>query len=132
MSQENVEVVRRTFEDFVRTGDVDPKAFDPDSGYDNSNAMLDGAIYRGPEGLREFLSLLEGMWKQVRFEPQEFIPVGEDKVVMPVQMTAVGRDEIEAVARAAQVFTLREGKISHVKAFQTKAEALEAAGLSDG
>jgi hypothetical protein len=71
------------------------------------------------------------MWKQVRFEPQEFIPVGEDKVVVPVRMIVVGRDEIETVARNAQVVALREGKVTHMKAFQGKAEALEAAGLSE-
>ena len=81
--------------------------------------------------LREYLSLLREMWKQVRFEPQEYIPVGEDKVVVPVRMIVIGRDEIETVAHNAQVVTLREGKVTHMKAFQSKVEALEAAGLSE-
>jgi ketosteroid isomerase-like protein len=93
--------------------------------------MLDAAVYRGHEGLREYLTLMREMWKQVRFEPQEFIPVGEDKVVVPVRMIAVGRAEIETVARGATVFTVREGKVTHMKAFQSKAEALEAAGVRE-
>jgi ketosteroid isomerase-like protein len=132
MSQEeNVEFVRRGFGDFVRTGEFDPEDFDPEFEFDNSNAMLDAAIYRGTEGVREFLSLMREMWKQLRFEPQEYIPVGEDKVVVTIRMIAVGRDGIETVARSAGLFTLREAKLAHVKAFQSKADALEAAGLSE-
>ena len=93
--------------------------------------MLDAAVYRGTEGLREYLSLMREMWRQVRFEPQVYIPVGEDQVVVPVRMVAVGRDGIETVARAAQIITLRRGKIIRMKAFQSKAEALEAAGLEE-
>jgi ketosteroid isomerase-like protein len=131
MSQENVEIVRRGYEEFARTGDFDPELFDPDVEFDNSNAMLDAAVYRGPEGLREYLSLLREMWKQVRLEPQEFIPVGEHQVIVPIRMITVGRGEVETVARTASVITVRQGKITHMKSFQSKAEALEAAGLSE-
>ncbi|HEY8779115.1 MAG TPA: hypothetical protein VIL93_04935 [Solirubrobacterales bacterium] len=81
--------------------------------------------------MREFLSLLRDMWKQLRFEPQEYIPVGENQVVVPVRLIAVGRDGVETVAARATVFTLREGRITRVKLFQSKAEALEAAGLRE-
>jgi ketosteroid isomerase-like protein len=131
MSEENVEVVRRGYEEFAQTGDFDPQLFDPEVEFDNSNAMLDGAVYRGPEGVREYLSLLREMWKQVRIEPQEFIPVGEAQVVVPLRMVVVGRDEIEMVARAANLVTLLDGKVTRMKAFQSKADALKAAGLSE-
>ena len=131
MSQGNVEIARRGFEEFARTGDFDLELFDSEVEFDNSNLMLDAAVYRGHEGLREYLTLMREMWKQVRFEAQEFIPVGEDKVVVPVRMIAVGRAEIETVARGATVFTVREGKVTHMKAFQSKAEALEDAGVRE-
>ena len=131
MSRESVEFVRRGFEGFVRTGEFDPDDFDPDFEFDNSNAMLDAAVYRGLEGMHKFLSLMRDMWQLLRFEPQEYIPVGENQVVVPIRMTAVGRDGIETVAHSAGAFTVREGKLAHVKAFQSKAEALEAVGLSE-
>ena len=86
MSQQNVEIVRRGFEEIRSDLDFDPKLFDSDVEFDNSNAMLDGAVYRGPEGVWECLSLLREMWKQVRFEPQDFIPVGEDSVVVSLRI----------------------------------------------
>src|SRR5215210_5946280 len=122
MSQGNLEIIRRGYEDFARTGDFDSSVFDPEVEIDNSNAMLDAAVYRGPQGLREYLAQLRDMWKQVRIEPQEFIPVGEDQVIVPIRRTTVGRDEIETDARAASVFTLRDGKVTRLKNYQSKAE----------
>ena len=131
MSQENVEVLRRFSEHFSRTGETDFSVIDPDAVFDNSNAIFDGAVYRGHDGVRTYVSLLRGMWEGMRFDPEEFIPVGEDRVIVPVRMVMRGRDEIETVARSATLYTLSKGKITHAKAFQSKADALEAVGLSE-
>ena len=131
MSQENVEVLRRFSEHFSRTGETDFSVIDPDAVFDNSNAIFDGAVYRGHDGVRTYVSLLRGMWEGMRFEPQEFIAVDEDRVIVAVRMVMRGRDEIETVARSATLYTLSKGKITHAKAFQSKADALEAVGLSE-
>ena len=52
--------------------------------FDNSNAMLDRAVYRGHDGVRIYLSLLRGVWEGMRFEPTEFIAAGEDQVIRPI------------------------------------------------
>ena len=46
-------------------------------------------------------------------------------------MVGVGRDGIETVAHFANVTTLRSGRVTHVKVFLTKGEALEAVGLGE-
>jgi hypothetical protein len=56
------------------------------------------------------------MWDRQRFEAEEFIAAEQ------------GRDGTETIAHNARVFTVREGRIVHMKAFQTKVEALKAAG----
>jgi hypothetical protein len=71
------------------------------------------------------------MWKTQRFELQEVIPFGEDRVVVLQRTVSVGRDGVETSARNANVLTLKQGTATHIKAFQTKAEALEAAGLRE-
>jgi hypothetical protein len=131
MAEENVAIMRRVYEHFSRTGEFDFSRIDPAVEFDNSNAMLDAAVYRGHDGMRAFLSLMWGMWTAMRIEPQEFIAVGEDQVIVPFRMVMIGRDEIETVAHAATVYTLAEGKITHMKAFQSKADALGATGLSE-
>ena len=132
MSQQNVEIVRRgmdPFDQHFETRDVDLSCFARDVTVDNLAATFDGAVYHGHDGLREWLSLHRGMWKHQRTEPQQFITAGEDRVVVPIRIVSIGRDDVETVAHAVLVMTVREGKIAYVKGYQSKAEALEAVGL---
>ena len=136
MSQENVEVVRRALDAFNqrafdRTTEGDLSVYDSNVVLDTTTGAFDGGVNRGHDGLREGLSRVLGMWKRQRFEPQEFISVGEHNVVVPIRIVSVGRDEIETVARAAVVYTLRDGRITHLKTFQSKADALKAVGLQE-
>ncbi|MEA2472158.1 MAG: hypothetical protein QOE06_73 [Thermoleophilaceae bacterium] len=135
MSEDTVELVRRAYElfnseAFNRTEELDPSLFDPEVEIDRSSSVLDGAVYRGHAGLRDLVSLLREMWKRQRIEPQEFIPVGDDRVVVASRIVSVGREEIETVAHAATVWTVKQGRIARVVFFQSKDEALEAAGVT--
>jgi uncharacterized protein len=132
MSEENVEILRRGYERFNRTGELDPERWDADAVMDNSNAIFaDPGTYRGFDRIQEFFAAQGEMWASQRYEPQEFIPVGADQVVVAQQIISVGRDGVEVVARTALLYTLRAGKVTHLKNFQSKGEALEAAGLPD-
>jgi ketosteroid isomerase-like protein len=133
MSQENVEIVQRAYKVFDDAGfsgaaGLDLGAFDADIEVDTSKRTFDVDVFRGHDGLREFLSLQRGMWKRRRLEPQEFISVDEDRVVVATRIVGVGRNEVKIVAHAASVWTLHAGKITHVKFCQDKGEALEAVG----
>jgi ketosteroid isomerase-like protein len=130
MSEENAEILRRAFEHFNRTGEPDPGFFADDAVMDNSEGVIDPGVHRGPEAISEYAKSLGDIWTRQRVEPDEFIPVGADRVVVPVRIVSTGRDGIEVVARTASLFTLRAGKVIHWKTFQTKAEALKAAGLA--
>ena len=136
MSQENVEIVRRAYKLFDDAGfsgaaGLDLGAFDVDIEVDTSKRPSDAHVFRGHDGLREFLSLQRGMWKRRRLEPQEFISVDEDRVVVATRIVSAGRNEIKIIAHSASVWTLHAGKITHVKFVQHKGEALEAVGLSE-
>ena len=132
MSQENVEIARRWVGAYNRR-DFDGLIglTDPGVVLDNSNAAFDGAVYRGHDGVREWLSWVRGMWKRQQFRPQEFIPVGEDQVIVSVLLVSVGRDDVETVAHGAAITTMREEKVTQLKTFQSRAEALKAVGLSE-
>ena len=130
MSEENLEAARRAYAALER-GDI-PAVLElcaPEIEFDNSNAAFDATVFHGHEGLLDFFARSADMWDSQRFEGEEFIPIGEDRVLVAQRIVSVGRDGVETVARNANVVTLREGKAVHIKAFQTKAEALDAAGL---
>jgi ketosteroid isomerase-like protein len=136
MSPENVEIVRRAYKAFDDAGvsgaaGLDLRAFAADIEIDTSKRPFDADLFRGHEGLREFLSLQKGIWKRRRLEPQEFISIHEDRVVVATRVVSVGRNKLKIISHAASVWTLHAGKITHVKLFQNKSEALEAVGLSE-
>jgi ketosteroid isomerase-like protein len=136
MSQENVKIVQRAYKAFDDAGfsgaaGLDLGAFDVDIEVDTSKRPSDADVFRGHDGLREFLSLQRGMWKRRRLEPQEFISVDEHRVLVATRIVSVGRKRLRIVTHAASVWTLHAGKITHVKLFQHKGEALEAVGLSE-
>ena len=136
MSQENVEIVQRAYKVFDDAGfsgaaGVDLGAFDEDIEVATSKRPSDADLFRGHDGLREFLSLQRGMWKRRHLEPQEFISVAEDRVVVATRIVSVGRNRVKIISHAASVWTLHAGRITRVEVFQDKGEALAAVGLSE-
>jgi uncharacterized protein len=129
MAQDNVEIVRRGYEHFNRSGEADYSILDPDVVYDLSRRTFDPLVFRGHEGVRDFLTLVREQWASRRMEPQELIDAG-DKVVASVRLVGVGKQSgVETTANAAHVWTLREGKIVRLTVFQTMEEALDAVQL---
>jgi ketosteroid isomerase-like protein len=132
MSQENVELVQRLFAAVARF-DADGVIADAtrDGVIDASWRILGGGTYHGQQGIRDYFAMLAEAWSEVRTEPEEFIDVG-DSVVVPVRVVNTGRSSgLSVGARAAWVAQLREGKVARMTVYQSRAEALEAVGLSE-
>jgi ketosteroid isomerase-like protein len=130
MSRENVEIVRRGFEAWLR-GDVDAGSedFAPDIEFDMSRAIgTDRGIYNLNQARRlmeEFLEAFDTV--QVG---AEYIDSGE-RVVISFTNRFRGRDGIEVQARGIWLCTIRDGLIVRICLYQDVQEALEAAGLSE-
>jgi ketosteroid isomerase-like protein len=131
MSQENVEVMRRAFEDFNRrelAAAVD--AFHPDAEWVPYLAALEEEIYRGRDEI-------ERMWREVlkdvpdfQIELVEVIAEGADTVVVEVDFLGMGRASGADIRTTVyQAASFRNGKVLNVQGFRTAAEALGAVGL---
>ncbi len=133
MSQENVELVKRSVEAFNR-GDIDAflKDMADDAELDLSRARGPyRGVHRGREGARELFADFWEAWASITPLSTEYIEVG-DKVVLAARMRFHGRDGVEVGGGGmGAVYTLCDGKIVRYQLFQSKADALEAAGLSD-
>ncbi len=131
MSQENVDLVRWAFTS-------DPTRFfsllDEDVEFDaRRNAELPGAEHtgRGREVVERYGREYWGTWSDYTAEPQEFIDAG-DHVVVEVYERGKGKGSGVPFERAHfQVWTLRDGRLIRWRLFADRAEALEAAGLSE-
>jgi ketosteroid isomerase-like protein len=90
----------------------------------------DAGVYRGPDEWREWLT---GRWEgltEARFDVAEVIDAPPDRVVVVAHMRGRGRASgVEVAALGASVWTLRSGQVTGATMYQTRKQALEAAGL---
>jgi ketosteroid isomerase-like protein len=129
MSPDHVEIARRGYEAFnAREMEVVYASLDPEVVWEEWSAAPDARIYYGHDGVREFFDKLWESFDLLRFEPEEFIEVG-DQIVVPTVVRVSGRGSgAEATLSTVHVWTYRGGKGVRVRVYETKAEALEAVG----
>jgi ketosteroid isomerase-like protein len=130
MSQENVELVHRSYEAYLR-GDLEAAlaAFDPEvETYDHD--IPDATVYRGFEGLLRWQADWERSWESWRWDPEEFIDAGE-RVVAVLRVHARGRHSgVDLERLDAAVWRLRDRKCVRLDYYGSRKQALEAVGLS--
>ena len=136
MSQENVEVVGRSTELWLR-GEYDAwiETIDPDVGWDISTHPLPDVPNRGRgrEALvTDMLATYLSGWTDYSAEIKELVDAGSDQVIMVLHETAkMGGTGVVIDRDLVQLWTVRDGRGTFLRVFQTKAEALEAARLSE-
>jgi ketosteroid isomerase-like protein len=129
MKGENIEIVRRGLRRFIAGEDPSLGDMDPGFTLDNSDGVIAPGVYRGLAGVREYRRAMEGPWQEIRFEALEYLAAGEDLVVVPMRLTAVGRDGIETTARTTVVYRIENGRAVSAKAYQEQRDAFAAAGV---
>jgi ketosteroid isomerase-like protein len=94
--------------------------------------MPTGSVFRGLEGWAAFWRGWLEPWEEFDFEYGNIVDGGDD-VVLDIAIAARGRGS-GAPTRIAQsqVWTVHNRKVVRVRVFDTRAEALAAAGLADG
>ena len=130
MSQQNVEIVRQAFAAFnARAVEELVRLFDPDCEFRPFRAQLEGMIYRGHAGIRQFVRDIDEDWRTYRIDPVELHEDG-GRVAVVGRVTAVGRGSgVEVDSMAGFVFGLRAGRLASVVSHSDPAVALEAVGL---
>lgn len=138
---ENIALVRRTYEvinAIGKTGDdfVDPEELAPDLWarlapdfelHDRPD-LPDPKVYRGREESKAFWRKTQELFSELRWEPLEFIDLGE-VVVVAVTVVAVGRgSDLRVEAEETDVFWFRDGELVRLQGFPTREQAMAAAG----
>jgi uncharacterized protein len=132
MSQENVEVVRRAVA-AVNDRDIDGylACCTDDVQLTNPLSEVAGA-YDGPDGIRRFFADVADAGPDFKTTIERVEPVGPNRILTLMYVVATGRASgIPTEARTGNVYDFRDGKIERVRIFIDRAEALEAAGLSE-
>ena len=131
MSQENVELVRRAFAAINQGVEVADEIMAPDVELRASGRLPDAGIAaHGREAVKSW-------WRQLvevvdlRYEVDEYIDVGDAVVAVTRQIARGVASGAETTNRIVVVIRIREGKLTHVEAYGSKRQALEAVGLSE-
>jgi uncharacterized protein len=133
MSEENVEVVRRVVDAIRdRRWEEATRQLGPDIElHGTAGGLTEGSVWRGPKQIRDFFEQDAEAWDERRLEAEEFIDAG-DRVVVLVREFRRGRGSgVELEADTAVVFEVRDGRVVRIQGYMDRAEALEAAGLSE-
>jgi uncharacterized protein len=140
MSDENVEIARRGYAAFVHgfdRGHFEEEGFewlDPEIEWCGPREFPDLAEPRyGHDGVREYLTILTEVLEDYRMSPEEFIDAGADQVLVFSREGGRGRGSGADVEThpTAHLWTLRDGKAVRMQSYWERADALEAAGLSE-
>ncbi len=133
MSEAHVERLRRSYEAFNRRDlDATFEIFRDDATLEPFLSRAETDLLRGRQQIREaFEAQIEAM--DLRVEPQAFISVGEDTVIVPTELTTHGSaSEMDLTASVTWLVVMdEEGLVVTARSFDSPEEALEAAERAD-
>jgi ketosteroid isomerase-like protein len=132
MSQENVEIVRRMYAALNRRDeDTLAELADPEIVIDASRLTFNPDTYVGLEGLRDISAGMNEVWADIRFDPLEFVDLGE-RVVVVERLVGKGKGSgIEVAQSWGAIWTVRDGRVARMElGYADRDAALAAAGLS--
>ena len=135
MSREDVEIVQRVYEAAARRDRATVFAlYDPDVELDLSRIpagpLIGHTIYRGHDGLRAMFHDWYEAFEDYEEHLEEPIDAGEHVISV---LTGQGRGRASGVGVEQEfvvVWTVRNGRVSHLVWYPTLAEAREGAGLT--
>jgi ketosteroid isomerase-like protein len=139
MSEENVEVVNRGLEELqsgVERGDPGA-AFDLGIVADDFEWILAGpfegrSVWRGREGWVEFMRAWTEQFDGYSLQIERLIAADDDRVVALIRKSGTGKESgVPVEWDTATVSELKGGRIVRTTNYNSHAEALEAAGLSE-
>ena len=127
MSQENVIVVRRLLDAFnARDVNLLVNLSTEDCEWRPFRAQLEGIVYRGHTGIRQFVSDMDADWETFRIDPIAFHDHGE-RVAVIGQVDARGQGSgVEFETIAGFVHELDKGRIRRLISYSDVEAALAA------
>jgi ketosteroid isomerase-like protein len=133
MSQENVELVRRSFAAFESNGldglaefwhpEIDWRAIE--------GAADDVGVFSGNDAMRRYFGEWIEMFDEIRNDPDELIDAGDQVVAVQHASGRAKRTGLPVDMRYTVVYTVHDGKIRRGREYAERSEALKAVGLEE-
>jgi ketosteroid isomerase-like protein len=132
MTSANVEAVRGVYERWSR-GDfaASLELLDPEAVFVVRSPLPEAGRYKGLESLRHYTREFLEPWTRITIEAEEYTPAGENVLVAVRQCGEGSGSGVVTELRYFHVWSFRGGRAVGLETIQERAEALEAAGLSE-
>jgi ketosteroid isomerase-like protein len=125
---ESVAVVQQLLEHFMATGEPDWVTLHAEVEVHDHDTPDQGGEYRGHAGVARWLEDWGTAWADYSIELEELIDVDE-RVVAVLNMNATGLGSGVTLERQdGMVCELRDGKIARIEYYNSREQALQAAG----
>jgi ketosteroid isomerase-like protein len=137
MSEENVELIRSAWQSWQQRGGsfetIPVEMYAEDVEWDlSAYPLVDFETRgRGRDRLLENWARYFSGWRDYRSELKELIDAGGSVVVVIVENVRIADSETEIEREIFQLWTLRDRRVVRWRVFETRDQALEAAGLSE-
>jgi ketosteroid isomerase-like protein len=119
----NAALLRKLFDRFNETGELDFSAVDPEVELHARPDVPDGRVWRGSDGVREFVEMTAEAFDPIRWHAREMIAEGRH-VVVNCHVVAYGASSGAPIEMdEAQLWTFREGLIVRLQGFPTVEDA---------
>ena len=126
-----MEIVK-AFTTLFEAGDRDEwrEYFDPNVVWDTSaSGMPSAGVFHGHPGVERFFRDWLGTWRNYELATREYLDAG-DSVVIVFRQRGTGRESgLEIERDFFGVYDLRRSKVVRFRQYESRKEALEAAGL---
>jgi ketosteroid isomerase-like protein len=130
MSQENVEILMHALNEAPENPEPFFALFDENVEWDMMEFPEPGKVY-GPDAVGELLRTWAGTFDDWGYEAEEIIDAGDSVFVCLRQWGRGKGSGVPVEYGFFGVWTFRDGKVIRYTGFNERAEALEAAGLSE-
>jgi ketosteroid isomerase-like protein len=132
VSQENVEIVRRIYDEYVASPEAVRELYAPDYEIDLADIAPDIGVIRGFDAALDALRPYFETFEDFHIEIEEVIHADEDRVVTDVHDGGrMPGSDSEVRNHRFHVFAFRDGKVVRFSSHLDRNRALEAAGLRE-
>lgn len=114
-------------------GDIDAAAhlLDPNVEWTEPTEFPGGGAYHGVDGVKAYLAQSRAGAAEVISEPERFLPSGDRIVVFVYARVLPKGSSTWQEIRLADVYTFRDGRVTQMRAFASRQDALRWAGVEE-
>ena len=132
MSEENVEIVRRVYDEWGRGNfRAGGELFDSHTVLIVRSEFPEAGAYHGREEMNGYLRDWLAAWSKLVLQGESFVAAG-DSVVVGIHQQGIGKESgISVDNRFFQIWSFRGDTLLRIETIGERSDALEAAGLSE-